>query len=173
VAPTPSERITAECIDPRLEPARDAEVEDFKTRVLPQVVAAWERSCFCRSPGFLKLMSFDSRDYGHSAQVLYDVELIGEEIIYRKFTMVSDWGQDSNAPDVSVVACPKCGTRCARTTEQYTMGFWCSWFRFDTGVAKADVGLYLTGFYWLGKGVPIPDYRRAVSIQDFMKAITG
>lgn len=64
--------------------------DDFSTRVMPQIIAAWEQSCFCHSSGFLKLMSFDFRKYSVSPRALYDAEAIGYEIIERRFVKVSD-----------------------------------------------------------------------------------
>ena len=148
--------------------------EDFSTQVMPQIVAAWERSCFCQSPGFLKLMSFDFRSYGSGPRVLYDVDLIGAQIIDRRFVKVSEW-QDvpRSAGQVSVVACPQCRTKCSRALEQYNAFFWCPWYRFDTAVKMADVALYLTGFYWLGESYATPDFQQAASVEQFLRALTG
>jgi hypothetical protein len=146
---------------------------DFATQVMPQIVAAWERSCLCRSPGFLKLMSFDFRKYGSSPTALYDVEAIGGEIIQKRFVKVRDWQDVPNsAAHVSVRACPQCGTLCTLTGEQFNIHFDCSCFQFDSDAGMADIGLYLVGFYWLGERNAFADFERAATVEQFLVALT-
>jgi hypothetical protein len=148
--------------------------EDFSTQVMPQIVAAWERSCLCSSPGFVKLMSFDFRKYGRSPKALYDVEQIGYEIIERRFDTVSKWSRVPNSGAQECVrACPQCGTRCTVTSEQFNIRFDCTCFHFENDVVMAEVGLYLVGFTWLGEATETPDFRRAGDVQQFIEALTG
>jgi hypothetical protein len=148
--------------------------DSFSTQVMPQIVAAWERSCLCRSPGFLKLMSFDFRNYGHSPRALYDVERIGYEIIERRFVAVSNWVDVGHGgAQKSVRSCPQCGTRCTRTWEQFNIHFDCTCFNFDGSAVLAEMGLYLVGFYWLGEPCATPDFRQAASVEEFFAALAS
>jgi hypothetical protein len=49
----------------------------FAADVLPLVVEGWRRRCFCSHPGFLKLLSFDFRNYGHTPAELVDAQMRG------------------------------------------------------------------------------------------------
>ena len=59
--------------------------DEFHHSILPTILTAWERGCFCHSPGFLKLVSFNFEDYGIGPMAVVDSEILIAEIIGRRF----------------------------------------------------------------------------------------
>jgi len=55
--------------------------ETFAADVVPVLVERWRRRCFCGSPGFLKVLSFDFRDYGNVPAQLVDSAMLWGAIV--------------------------------------------------------------------------------------------
>ena len=150
--------------------------DEFTHDVLPVIVRAWEGGCLCAAPGFLKLMSFDFAKYSlgwATPMALYDVEAIGNEIIGKRFEKLSDWADAAGGyAKRQIRECPRCRTRCEVTFTQYNINFDCC--RYDFGDQRrraAKEGLYLVGFYGLGRRRRFSGFRQARTTLEFLEAI--
>jgi hypothetical protein len=148
--------------------------DEFRQRVLPQVVAAWDAGCFCRSGGFRKLVSFNFRDYGTGPLGLADAEILIGAIVREKFARrrepTSEQGQVTHYH-----RCPQCGASCTELYEDFNIHMYCSYVTFeDQGPPAAGVGHYLVGFYGFGLDdfAKVTDFRRTESIEEFVGQLT-
>jgi len=144
--------------------------QEFSGEVLPRVVSAWERMCFCSSPGFVKLMSFDFSRYGTTPVALYDQEALGDEIITKRFTRITEPVPDPRSgTNRHIRQCPACGRRCEVVWDQYSINFDRAYY--DFGQAEVAIqGIYLVGFYGFRGNWSFPDYKPGTTIE-FLAAI--
>jgi hypothetical protein len=153
--------------EPRLPPGPSSP-EGFRQQVLPRIVAAWERGCLCKVPGFLKLMSFDfSRYPGHYPMTLFEVEAIGDEIIGRRFRQIGEPVRGATGVRTTY-ECPSCGGRCTGQWDQYNINFDCTVYDFGAPGAHAGEGLYVVGFFGLAGAWQVDDFRPAASVSEFL-----
>lgn len=148
--------------------------KEFSETIVPIVEKVWEQSCLCTVPGFLKLMSFDHRKDGDASNpvALADVELLGRAVIMKHFEKVSDWVDEPRSQgQLQTRRCPACRTQCAVTWEQFSINLDFYRFEFATPCERAEVGLYLTGFYGFRGPWDFPGFRKATSAPDFLRAI--
>lgn len=149
--------------------------DEFREAVLPDVVAAWRRSCMCTSPGFRKLLAFDFRDYDGIGPVgLADTEILIDVIVRNEFTAQGEPVSGAGETTQDYV-CSQCGVRCTVHHEDYSINMACSVVDFADAEISASTGLYLVGFYGFkredfGK---VDDYRKAVSRDEFLRALSG
>jgi hypothetical protein len=141
--------------------------EVFTAEVLPLVVQAWERRCFCSAPGFQKLMSFDFSRYGSTPVALYDLEAIGTELIEKRFKKLSEPTRDPRSgKNRHSRECPQCATRCDVVWEQYSINFDCTYYEWNLPRPVVP-GTYLVGFYGFQGNWLFPDYREGTREQFF------
>lgn len=148
--------------------------DEFSTIVMPQISDLWSKGCLCRSPGFRKLMSFHFRDYGPSPWALFDLEAICHEIVRARFREIdAEKRLSAGGGWLSTFECPTCGTGCQLTLEQFNINFECTRVKFDGTTTRAATGVYLVGFYGLGRQYPPADFREASTIAEFLSALSG
>ena len=149
--------------------------DEFRSEVLPQILTAWERGCFCPAPGFRKLVSFDFRDYAIGPVGLADSEILIDSIIRQQFTTLSQL-DDSEVSEISTTyQCPNCGATCTEIYAEFSISMYRSTVRFDGGSPAADEGLYLVGFYGFNREefARIDDFRRTESVEEFVRFVSG
>jgi hypothetical protein len=97
--------------------------EAYTAEVLPVLVKRWQRRCFCGSPGFLKLLSFDFQDYGNVPAALLDSEIAWGAIIGKHFTPAGGWAEVGEEQQ-RTFRCPQCGLELRTRSEQYSISMW-------------------------------------------------
>ena len=148
--------------------------DEFRHRVLPTVLASWERGCFCRTPGFLKLVSFKFEDYGVAPMAVVDSEILIAEIIGKRFPREGQLTYGV-AERVQAYRCPQCNARCQATYEDYSISMYRSFVLFENAPEKASTGIYLVGLYGpnLVAFPKVHDFRLAVDEAEFLSALIG
>lgn len=148
--------------------------DDFRHTVLPDVLQAWNAECFCRNPGFLKLLSFNCEDYDIGPVALADSEILIDEIIRRRFHRV---GEPSSHRGFTTqdYSCPKCQRTCKETYAECSINMYCSYVSYKRSAPVCAEGIYLVGFYGFsgadfGK---IHDFRPATTKAQFISSITA
>jgi hypothetical protein len=147
--------------------------DEFRQRVLPLVLAAWEKKCLCHSAGFRKLLSFNFQDYGNGPVGLVDSEAIGHEIVRSRFKKLGEPSEGSPGEWTQRFECPQCGARCRETCEDFSIHMWRSFYRFEDTAARADVGYFLVGFYAFRREdfERVHDFQPAISEVQFLSSI--
>lgn len=154
--------------------------EDFRKDVVPVLLDRWLAKCFCKNPGFLKLLAFDFADYKRADRMIAPVELIDSEMLWStivaaKFEPQGDWLRDGGGSR-RIYRCPQCGLTLATRSEQYSINMWPTTTRPKDDRALAAIGLYLVGYHGFGgKFDPawILDFRPALSIDQFVDSVTS
>lgn len=149
--------------------------DEFRQRVLPTVVAAWELACFCRSPGFLKLLSFNFEDYGVGPVGLADSEILIHEIVRGQFTREGEPTSDGMGTTQQAYRCPKCGACGTETYAEYSISMYRSFVLFDNAPKMSSTGLYLVGFYGFEQAEfsKIHDFHQARDEDEFVTTLIG
>ena len=147
--------------------------DEFQKRIVPTIIAAWERGCFCRSPGFRKLVSFNFEDYGIGPVALADSEILIQEIIRGRFTRDGEANSDGMGTSSQVYRCPKCGARCTETYAEYSVSMFRSFVIFETVPEKAASGIYLVGFRGFKQAdfAKIRDFRLTSDEDEFLASL--
>ena len=141
---------------------------EFRASVLPQIVTAWGRQCFCSNPRFQKLLSFNFRHYGIGPSALADAEILIDTIIRKRFTpqheAISHQGEITQA-----YKCPQCEATCTEVFAEFSINMYQSTVTYDLNPVLASHGLYLVGFYGFDKEdfKKISDFQLASTIDDF------
>jgi hypothetical protein len=153
-------------------PPIDSDV--FAKELLPALVDKWQQKCFCSSPGFLKVLSFDFQQYRCMPAELLDSELLWNAIVGEHFQRLGEWAYVDGEQQCDF-RCPQCGLELRTRSEQYSINMWPAKSRPTDARALADVGLYVIGFRSF-QGFPfklIRDFRLAESCEEFVASITG
>jgi len=154
--------------------------EEFSELVMPILEEKWLERCFCRNPGFLKLLSFDFEDYrspaGRIAPVeLLDSELIWSSIVGKRFLPRGEWSRVADREE-RVFQCPQCKSELRARSEQYSINMWPTSTRPVDDRLVSKVGVYIVGFHFFtGKFDPlwITDFRMAKGVDHFIDYITS
>lgn len=148
--------------------------EEFRENVLPAILTAWDRACFCVSPGFQKLVSFNFEDYGIGPVGLADSQMVGLDIIHNRFTHCDDESPPSESR-ARLFECPQCHARCTETFEDYNIWMYRTFFTFVDDRPIAPTGLYLVGFYGFDRAdfAKIDDFHEAESTAEFVRQIVN
>jgi len=146
--------------------------DEFRSHALPQILTAWQEGCFCASPGFRKLLSFDFQNYEIGPVGLADSEILIDSIIRKEFKSLSESGTFETT---TIYECPNCGTTCTECYADYSINMYRSTVTFDGDPAPAGEGLYLVGFYGFNREefARIIDFRRTESVEEFVRFVTG
>ncbi len=149
--------------------------DEFQKRIVPTVVAAWERKCFCRSPGFRKLASFNFEDYGIGPVALVDSEILIQEIIRGRCTRDGEPTNDGHGTTFQAYRCPRCGARCRETYAEYSISMYRSFVLFDNAPKTASSGVYLVGFYGFTQAdfAKVHDFRPTSDEAEFMNTLSN
>ncbi|MCB9854099.1 MAG: hypothetical protein H6818_00315 [Phycisphaerales bacterium] len=147
--------------------------EEFRQALLPDLLEAWQRECFCASPGFRKLVSFNFEDYGIGPVGLADSQILGLEIIQNRFLKIDNAAATSPAQS-RLFECPKCRARCTETYEDYNIWMYRTYFTFVNDGPIAQTGLYLVGYYGFSRSdfEKIADYQPAASAEVFLQQMS-
>lgn len=148
---------------------------EIRREVFPELIRAWKRRCFCASPGFQKLISFDFRDYDIIGPVgLADTEILIDEIIRERFTKAKRH-QSRTSDEWPDYICPQCGAKCSVGWEDFSISMNRSVAQFDGDFPQSETGLYLVGFYGFDRSefARIKDFRQTVDAEEYRRFITG
>jgi hypothetical protein len=170
--------------------------DDFQRTVVPDVIASWERRCFCANPGFRKLLSFNFEDYNPKLRepsslnwltigwlwfrtrrhigplALADSEILGTEIIIKRFTRLEGPpAHPRSSEHFATYRCPRCAAICCGYSEQYSINMDRTYFLFDGAPSPAPSGVYLVGFYGYDRGSRIPDFTLIADRAAFLASI--
>ena len=149
----------------------------FAEEVIPALVQKWEQKCFCSNPGFLKLISFDFKNYSQNSQPIAPAELTDSQqlwsVLVGKYQPLGDW-TESDGQLHRMYNCPQCGLPLRSHSQQYSIHMWpCTTLPTDARPLTAT-GLYVVGYHaFAGKFHPnwIPDFRPAKSVEEFINSI--
>jgi hypothetical protein len=149
--------------------------DEFQKHILPTILSAWDKACFCRSSGFLKLVSFNFEDYEIGPIALADSEILIQQIVRDHFTRDGEPTSDGQGTTFQAYRCPQCGARCRETYAEYSISMYRSFVLFDDVSAKAPLGIYLVGFYGFNQGdfARVHDFRLASREEEFLAAMTN
>ncbi|HPF41454.1 MAG TPA: hypothetical protein P5081_22125 [Phycisphaerae bacterium] len=149
--------------------------EEFRQRTFRTLANAWKQGCFCDSPGFQKLMSFDFQKYGTNPVGLADTEILIDEIIRNRFKKEGGDKAPDPAAGWPTYTCPQCGATCDVGWQDYSISMNCSTVKFHGRRKRAKVGLYVIGFYGFSKKSfeKIRDFKRASSAKAYLKHVAG
>jgi hypothetical protein len=145
----------------------------FAADVLPLVVEHWSRRCLCGNPGFLKLLSFDFLNYGHTPAELIDAELIWGAIVNKQFVPRGDWSSSKSARPCRTFRCPQCGLELVSESEQYSINMWPTTSRATDNRYLAPKGYYIVGIRSVGDFdfQSVRDFALAESVPSFLANI--
>jgi hypothetical protein len=149
---------------------------EFSERIVPELLRRWENHCFCRSPKFIKLVSFNFKDYGNSPMSLIDAELMIGNIIFKRFEPVSGWVDSAGGSD-RVDRCPQCAEIFQSRWDQYSISMDRTTARPRNPLPIAPIGDYTVAIHYFRGGEEslrqIKDFRVADSVEDFIAGITN
>lgn len=143
--------------------------EKFIGEILPVILASWGAHCFCVSPGFRKLLSFNFEDYGTSVMQLVDAELVGYHVVKANFDPVGGmWKR--NGDTIQLYRCKRCSARCEQIYADYSLVAYRSYYRFLDEAKPAAVGVYLIGMqgFSIEDYKKVHDFREAASVSEFL-----
>ena len=148
--------------------------DEFHETVVPEVIAAWQQHCFCASPGFQKLLSFDFRDYGIGPVALADAEILIDVIIRQRFARV---GEAISGPGETIQdqICPKCQRRCTVRYDEFSINMARATVVFANPLTRATNGKYLVGFYGFKQDdfAKVHDFQKVATCQEFLRELKG
>ena len=146
--------------------------EEFHETVLPAILSAWDEQCFCASPGFQKLVSFDFRDYGIGPTGLADSEILIQSIIRDRFKQQERRSEHEISTQVHL--CPQCKASCTERYEEYSINMYQSSVTYDRHPNRSATGLYLVGFYGFRQRefALVHDFQRAATVEQFVREVT-
>ena len=143
--------------------------EEFRQNVLPGIVTAWDKQCFCAAPGFQKLLSFDFRNYGIAPTGLADTEILINALIRQRFTP-QDEPEKGTGERAQDYLCPQCQARCTEVYSEFSIHMYQTTVTYQAIPALAPVGHYLVGFYGLKQAdfLKVTDFERTSSVEAFL-----
>jgi hypothetical protein len=146
----------------------------FAADVLPLLTDCWKRRCFCINPGFLKLLSFDFRDYSNTPAELLDSNMVWSEIIGKHFEPAREWSEVDGEPR-RVFRCPQCGLEMLSRSQDYSINMWPTISRPVDERTVAVKGLYIVGIHYIQGFDPhkVGDFELAESTEQFTASVTG
>ncbi len=145
---------------------------EYNEQVLPSILEEWEKKCFCSSPGFQKIVSFNFRDYGIGPAGCADTEILIHTIIREKFTKEGDVAGEYETRQK--YRCPQCGALCTEEYADFNINMYRS-FAFYEISNKGDEGLYMTGFYGfdMSEVSQIHDFSQTEDIEEYLEYLKG
>lgn len=164
--------------DPALAPPGGPLVDGktYYETVLPELLRRWETRCFCANPQFLKLASFDFRDYGISPTTLVDTEALVSQIVLKRFAAQGPWTKQSDGGHRHF-CCPHCGRDFDVWSEEYSIAMSVISAKPIEPIVRADIGRYATSYrYFAGLEREIAfvtDYRPADSVQKYLDDLSA
>jgi hypothetical protein len=142
--------------------------KEFRRDVLPRVLEAWERGCFCSSPAFVRLVSLDL-----GPVALADAQVLIREIIEKRFQQDGPTDDHHSGDAVHRYSCPQCATKCEVIWEQFSINMDRSFVRWITPrVGDEPTVPYLVGFYGHGTPDHVEGFVRTASADQFLSSIT-
>ena len=125
------------------------------------VVAEVKKDCRCSVPGFQKIISFNFQDYGIAPTLLWDSEILIQEIIRNGFDAL-DEGIQHQGVCMRRYRCPRCRRTCTETYTEYSINMYRSFVLFDDDL-RASQAKYVLGY----RGFESKDFDK---ITDFSRA---
>jgi hypothetical protein len=141
---------------------------EFRRDVLPRLLSAWEKACFCESDAFKRLTSFEMG----SAAALADGQIIIAELISKNFSADGDL-EDRNFEQVQRYVCPQCGSKCEVIWEQFSINMDRDYVVWGSPPTPASEALFVIGFYGVDPPDQVPGFKRADSIGQFVDSLAS
>jgi hypothetical protein len=153
--------------DPSVEPA-GMPPDEFRRDVLPLVVEAWTRRCFCDSTAFTRMVS---TELGPNA--LADAQILIQDIIQELFLPEGRW-TTQNGEQSRPFCCPQCGAKCLVLWEDFSINMSRSYVRWvSTPAPRGARTPYLIGFYGYSPPQHIEGFHRVRSPAEFVTELVG
>ena len=90
---------------------------------ISNVVAVVKKECRCSIPGFQKIVSFNFEDYGIAPTLLWDSEILIQEIIRNGFVAL-DEGVQHQGDSKRRYRCPSCERSCTEIYTEYSINMY-------------------------------------------------
>lgn len=152
------------------------EARAYLETVLPEIVRRWETHCFCINPQFLKLASFDFRDYGIAPASLLDTECLVSRIILKKFSPQGPWTQEPDGGHRRF-CCPQCSKHFTVWAEEYSIAMSVLSAKPIEPAPRAVIGRYAGSYHYFTGNEhelsKIADYRPADSVARYLDELTA
>ena len=136
------------------------------------VVAAVKQECRCGVPGFQKIVSFNFEDYGIAPTLLWDSEILIQEVIRNGFEAI-DEGIQRQGDSRRRYRCRICGRICTETYTEFSINMYRSFVLFedDLRAAEAKYVLGLRGFEEKDFD-KITDFQRSEDFGSYLASLT-
>jgi hypothetical protein len=142
--------------------------DEFRRDVLPLVVEAWTRRCFCDSTAFTRMVS---TELGPNA--LADAQILIQDIIQELFLPEGRW-TTQNGEQSRPFCCPQCGAKCLVLWEDFSINMSRSYVRWvSTPAPRGARTPYLIGFYGYSPPQHIEGFHRVRSPAEFVTELVG
>ena len=142
--------------------------EAFRRDVMPQLLSAWGKACFCRSSAFKCLTSFDMG----SAAALADGQIIIADLIQKRF--LKDGAlEDRSYEQVQRYVCPQCNSRCQVFWEEFSVNMDRHYVVWDAPPARSSEAFFVVGFYGFDIPAQVPGFRRAGTIDQLVDSVAS
>ena len=157
-----------------MQPTSQLSPQTFAADVLPMLIDCWQTRCFCSNPGFLKLLSFDFRNYSNTPAELFDSNMVWSAIVGKYFVPLGEWSEVDGEPR-RIFRCPQCGLEMLSHSQDYSINMWPTISRPTDERIVASKGLYVVGIHYFQGFDPhkVTDFEFAESTEQFMAGITG
>jgi hypothetical protein len=150
--------------------------EEFVRDVVPELQRRWAERCYCANPAFVKLVSFDFRDYGVAPMQMADAEAVIRYVIFERFIPVRAW-VDSDGGSDRLDRCPQCASVFQSRFDQYSISMERTTSHPIEPRPKAAVGYFVVGFRYFAHSqdalARVTDFERASSVADFIERLSG
>lgn len=136
------------------------------------VVAVVKKECRCSIPGFQKIVSFNFEDYGIAPTLLWDSEILIQEIIRSEFDAL-DEGVQHQGDSKRRYRCPSCGRSCTETYTEFSINMYRSFVLFDQDL-RSSHSEYVLGYRGFEQKDfdKIPDFSRSLDFDLYLANLT-
>ncbi len=157
-------------------------LEEYRRRVIPELLKRWEVGCYCSNQQFLKLISFNFENYRVNAEkriapvALLDVEILLKSLIFDKFESIRPWQNSEGGAD-RTDRCPQCAQEFSSRYDQFSINMDRTTAHPLNRLQAASKGIYVVGFQYFTKAAEeldeITDFSLASSVDEFIFRITS
>jgi hypothetical protein len=136
-----------------------------------EIVGEMKKACRCASPAFQKIISFNFEDYGIAPTLLWDSEILIQEIIHSEFDAIDEWGR-RQGDSVRRYRCRICARICTETYTDFSINMYRSFVIFDDDLRSSEAK-YVLGFRGFEeKGFErITDFSKSEDIDGYLASL--
>jgi hypothetical protein len=137
------------------------------------VVAVVKQRCRCAVPGFQKIVSFNFEDYGIAPTLLWDSEILIQEVIRNGFEALNE-GIQRHGDSKRRYQCRICGRVCTATYTEYSINMYRSFVLFEEDL-RASEGEYVLGLRGFEEKDfdKITDFKRSENFDSYLASLTN